>query len=64
MNKKSKIQYQLSNSEGQMAPSEEDITNILRAADDIIFVGGRTMLAKILKGSKDKKLYKYFFRAG
>ena len=37
-------------------PSEEEIKNILRAADEIIFVEGRTMLAKILKGSKDKKL--------
>ena len=29
---------------------------ILRAADDIISQGGRTQLAKILKGSKEKKL--------
>lgn|GEM_PF-335454 len=29
---------------------------ILRAADDIIAEGGRTQLAKILKGSKEKKL--------
>lgn len=56
MSKKSKVSYQLNNIKGQMGPSEEDIKNILRAADEIIFVGGRTMLAKILKGSKDKKL--------
>jgi superfamily II DNA helicase RecQ len=56
MSKKSKVSYQLNNIKGQMEPSEEDIKNILRAADEIIFVGGRTMLAKILKGSKDKKL--------
>ncbi|MNB87799.1 RQC domain protein [compost metagenome] len=29
---------------------------ILRAADDIISIGGRTQLSKILKGSKEKKL--------
>lgn len=56
MSKKSKVPYQLNNLKGQMEPSQEDIKNILRAADEIIFVGGRTMLSKILKGSKDKKL--------
>lgn len=56
MSRKSKVQYQLNDLQGQIAPSEEDIRNILRAADEIIFVAGRTMLAKILKGSKDKKL--------
>lgn len=34
----------------------DDIRAILRAADDIIFSGGRSLLVKILKGSKDKKL--------
>lgn len=33
-----------------------EIHAILRAADDIIAEGGRTLLAKILKGSKEKKL--------
>lgn len=56
MVKKAKVQYQLSDLQGQKAPSEEEIKNILRAADEIIFTAGRTMLAKILKGSKDKKL--------
>jgi hypothetical protein len=36
--------------------SEEDIRVILRGADDLIGTGGRNLLAKILKGSKDKKL--------
>lgn len=36
--------------------TESEICAILRAADDIIAQGGRTMLAKILKGSKEKKL--------
>ncbi|WP_216857233.1 RQC domain-containing protein [Paenibacillus tritici] len=33
-----------------------ELQAILRAADDIITLGGRTQLAKILKGSKEKKL--------
>ncbi|KOA18734.1 RQC domain protein [Clostridium homopropionicum DSM 5847] len=56
MSRKSTVQYQLNDLRGQTEPSEEDMRNILRAADEIIFVAGRTMLAKILKGSKDKKL--------
>ena len=34
----------------------EDIRMILRGADELIFTGGRNMLAKLLKGSKDKKI--------
>ena len=36
--------------------SPEDIKMILRAADMCIMKAGRNMLAKILKGSKDKKV--------
>ena len=36
--------------------SDEEIKVILRAADPIIASGGRTLLAKILKGSREKKL--------
>jgi superfamily II DNA helicase RecQ len=36
--------------------SEAEIVTILRAADSIIGSGGRTLLAKILKGSKDKNV--------
>ena len=36
--------------------SRNDLIAILRAADPLIMSGGRNMLAKILKGSKDKKL--------
>lgn len=56
MSKKARIEYDLNNVNNVKEPSEEDINNILRAADEIIFAAGRTMLAKILKGSKDKKL--------
>lgn len=36
--------------------SESEIKQILRGADDLIASAGRSMLAKILKGSKEKKL--------
>lgn len=38
---------------------QEDIQMILRGADALISTGGRSMLAKILKGSKDKKIFEY-----
>lgn len=38
---------------------QEDIQMILRGADELISIGGRSMLAKILKGSKDKTIFKY-----
>lgn len=50
-----RVQYTL-DSKGIKALSNEDIKMILRGADDLIMTGGRNMLAKILKGSKDKKL--------
>ncbi len=34
----------------------DEIAAILRGADDLIMSGGRSMLVKILKGSRDKKL--------
>lgn len=38
---------------------QEDIRMILRGADALISTGGRSMLAKILKGSKDKTIFEY-----
>lgn len=38
---------------------QDDIRMILRGADELISTGGRSMLAKILKGSKDKTIFKY-----
>lgn len=38
---------------------QEDIRMILRGADELISTGGRSMLAKTLKGSKDKKIFEY-----
>jgi len=39
--------------------SQEEMRVILRAADEIISSGGRSILAKILKGSKDKKVLEH-----
>jgi superfamily II DNA helicase RecQ len=36
--------------------SQDEIRAIIRGAEDLITNGGRSMLAKILKGSRDKKL--------
>lgn len=38
---------------------QEDIRMILRGADELISTGGRSMLAKILNGSKDKKIFEH-----
>ena len=35
---------------------KEEIQSILRGADELIATGGRTLLAKILKGSRDQKI--------
>jgi superfamily II DNA helicase RecQ len=50
-----RVRYRLDDRGIQELPFEE-IKAILRGADDLITTGGRSMLAKILKGSKDKKL--------
>jgi superfamily II DNA helicase RecQ len=58
MGRKPKVNYQLDTYGVKKLPNEE-ITAILRAADELIATGGRNMLTKILKGSKDKKLLEY-----
>jgi hypothetical protein len=35
---------------------DDDLRSILRGADELIMTGGRTLLAKILKGSQDHKI--------
>ncbi|MCD6355484.1 MAG: hypothetical protein J7L95_08040 [Prolixibacteraceae bacterium] len=47
------------NSQGIKDLSFEEIKAILRAADELIAAGGRSLLSKILKGSKDKKVMKH-----
>ncbi|WP_028307580.1 RQC domain-containing protein [Desulfitibacter alkalitolerans] len=56
--KKQRVRYEL-DSGGIRYLADEEIKAILRAADEIIATGGRSMLSKILKGSKDKKVLKH-----
>lgn len=56
--KKQKVRYKLDNG-GVRHLTHEEIRAVLRAADELIATGGRSMLAKILKGSKDKKVLEY-----
>lgn len=50
-----RIPYHLDAKEVEDLPLAE-IAAILRGADDLIMTGGRSLLTKILKGSRDKKL--------
>lgn len=58
MGRRSRVQYSL-NTGAIKSLSEEEIKMILRGADELICTGGRSMLVKILKGSKDKKVLEY-----
>jgi hypothetical protein len=53
--KYTRVRYTLDTQDVVDLPPEE-IAAILRGADDLIMTGGRSMLTKILKGSRDKKL--------
>ena len=53
--KVNRVKYHL-DSKGIKELSYEEIVAILRAADDLIMSGGRNILSKILKGSKEKKI--------
>lgn len=53
--KRNRVRIEL-NANGVKLLTDHDIKTILRGADDLIMSGGRSMLAKILAGSKDKKL--------
>lgn len=56
--KKQRVRYHLDTKDIKDL-SFEEIKAILRGADELIATGGRSLLAKILKGSKDKKLLQY-----
>ena len=56
--RRSRIRYELDHGNIRQL-SEEEIKAILRAADELIGTGGRSLLAKILKGSKDKKILEH-----
>lgn len=56
--KRHRVQVQLNIKDiKELLPDE--VKAILRGADDLIGTAGRSMLAKILKGSKDKKLLQH-----
>ena len=55
---KPRVRYELDSGDIRSLTIEE-IKVILRAADELIATGGRSMLAKILKGSKDKKVLEH-----
>ena len=55
MARKSRVTFQLDAGDIQEL-SQDDIVMILRGADMMIASGGRNLLAKLLKGSKDKKI--------
>lgn len=56
--KKQRVRYELDTGDIRHL-TDEEIKAILRATDEIIATGGRSMLAKILKGSKDKKVLEH-----
>lgn len=50
-----RVEYHL-DTKGITSLPPEEIKAILRGADELIMSGGRNLLAKILKGSKEKKI--------
>lgn len=58
MSRKPRVRYELDSGNIKSLTAEE-IKMILRAADELIGTGGRSMLGKILKGSKDKKVLEH-----
>jgi len=56
--KRRRVAFTLDSKEVEDLPFDE-IKAVLRGADELIATGGRNLLAKILKGSKDKKLLQY-----
>ncbi len=56
--KKQRVRYELDTGDIRHL-TDEEIKAILRATDEIIATGGRSILAKILKGSKDKKVLEH-----
>jgi hypothetical protein len=58
MSRKQRVQYELDCGDVRYLPDNE-IRAILRATDPLVATGGRSMLTKILKGSKDKKVLEH-----
>lgn len=58
MSRRARVQYTLDTGTVKSL-SEQEKAVILRAADELVGVGGRSMLIKILKGSRDKKVLEH-----
>lgn len=58
MGRRQRVQYSLDAGNIKELPKQE-IKMILRAADELISTGGRNMLVKTLKGSRDKKVLEH-----
>lgn len=54
----SRVPFDLDTGDVETIP-EDEVRAILRAADDIISSGGRALLGKILKGSRDKTILEH-----
>lgn len=57
-NRQKKVPVHLDTGKIKSLP-EDEIKIILRGADEVIMKAGRTMLVKLLKGSKEKKILEY-----
>ncbi|MCX6141693.1 MAG: RQC-minor-1 family DNA-binding protein [Ignavibacteriales bacterium] len=55
MSRKAKVLPKL-NAKGIRELSDSELIAILRAADELIMAGGRTLLSRILKGSRERKV--------
>lgn len=58
MRRRPRVNYELDSGNIQEL-SDQEIKMILRGADELIDRGGRTLLTKLLKGSRDKKVLEY-----
>lgn len=58
MGRRPRVHYTLDAGDIKSLP-EDEIKMILRGADELISTGGRSMLVKLLKGSKDKKVLEH-----
>ncbi|HKM43355.1 MAG TPA: RQC domain-containing protein, partial [Limnochordia bacterium] len=59
MARQSRVRVQLTPVDEMIKPNDDELRCILRAADEIIMRAGRDMVAKILKGSRDKKVLEH-----
>lgn len=58
MSKRPRVEFTLDSGDVRYL-TEKEIRMILRATDELIGIGGRNMLVRILKGSKDKKVLEH-----